>query len=365
MGGLQMNRRWFIRNMAAGTAGVTLGLLPHELLANEDLVTLTILHTNDIHCHIEPFTGPSERYAGKGGMARISELAKLTRQKNPNTLLFDAGDMFQGTPYFNYFKGELILKLMSEAGYNAGTIGNHEFDNGLEGILKPLPNATFPLINSNYDFSDTILAGKFPRWKIFRESGIKVGVYGLGIELDGLVSKKNYGNTIYNDPLPVALKMSSYSSSLANLIARLHWTGKVSGFILFNRYYQPDIDINNMELKSAGVFSEATEISTPLRWIALLAGMIESDFAASTGVHDSEGVVKMLLAGASAVQIVTTLYQNGAEKVAEITAGLESWMDVHSFDRLAQFRGRLAYDITEDQSHFERIQFMKHYSGIA
>jgi len=165
--------------------------------------------------------------------------------------------------------------------------------------------------------------------------------------------------------IPVALKMSSYSSSLANLIARLHWTGKVSGFILFNRYYQPDIDINNMELKSAGVFSEATEISTPLRWIALLAGMIESDFAASTGVHDSEGVVKMLLAGASAVQIVTTLYQNGAEKVAEITAGLESWMDVHSFDRLAQFRGRLAYDITEDQSHFERIQFMKHYSGIA
>ncbi len=146
-------------------------MFPHELLASEDFLTLTILHTNDIHCHIEPFTGTNDRYAGKGGMARISELAKLTRHKNPNTLLLDAGDMFQGTPYFNYFKGELILKLMSEAGYDAGTIGNHEFDNGLEGILKPLPKATFPLIISNYDFSNTILAGKFPRVENFQPVG--------------------------------------------------------------------------------------------------------------------------------------------------------------------------------------------------
>ncbi len=105
--------------------------------------------------------------------------------------------MFQGTPYFNYFHGDLMLKVMSAAGYNAGTLGNHEFDNGLKGILEPLPNAKFPLINSNYDFSDTILAGKFPRWKIFKRDGIKIGIYGLGIELKGLVADKNYGNTIY------------------------------------------------------------------------------------------------------------------------------------------------------------------------
>lgn len=205
-----MNRRWFIRNMAAGAAGVTFGLLPQDLLASEDLVTITILHTNDIHCHVEPFTGTNEKYAGRGGMARISELAKQTRLKNPNTLLLDAGDMFQGTPYFNYFKGELILKLMSEAGYDAGTIGNHEFDNGLDGILKPLHNATFPIINSNYDFTNTILAGKFPRWKIFRKSGIRVGIYGLGIELKGLVSEKNYGSTVYNNPMTVALEMEKF-----------------------------------------------------------------------------------------------------------------------------------------------------------
>ncbi|MBT3383841.1 MAG: bifunctional metallophosphatase/5'-nucleotidase [Prolixibacteraceae bacterium] len=205
-----MNRRNFIRNIATGSVGISLGALPFELLANDDFVTISFLHTNDMHCHIEPFTGTNERYNGKGGIARISELAKNSRLENPNTLLFDAGDMFQGTPYFNYFKGDLMLDVMSAAGYDAGTIGNHEFDNGLSGILEPLPNAEFPLINSNYDFSDTILAGKFPRWKIFKRSGIKIGVYGLGIELKGLVSDNNIGNTIYTDPLKVAAEMETF-----------------------------------------------------------------------------------------------------------------------------------------------------------
>ncbi len=205
-----MNRRIFIRNVAAGTAGITLGSVPMSLLASDDFVTITILHTNDLHTHIEPFTGNDERYNNKGGLARISEMVKLQREKNPNTFLFDSGDMFQGTPYFNYFKGELMLKTMSAVGYDLGTIGNHEFDNGLEGILEPLPNAKFPLITSNYDFSDTILAGKFERYKIFEQSGIKIGAYALGIELDGLVGKKNYGNTVYNDPVQAALEMEAF-----------------------------------------------------------------------------------------------------------------------------------------------------------
>lgn len=205
-----MNRRKFLRNVAAGTVGISFGMLPKELLAADDFITVSILHTNDIHCHIEPFSGSNKKYSGKGGVARISEFAKKQKAENPNTLLLDAGDMFQGTPYFNYFKGELVLKVMSAAGYDAGTIGNHEFDNGLEGILSPLPNAKFPIISSNYDFSDTVLAGKFPRHKIFKRDGLKVGVYGLGIELQGLVASKNYGNTIYNDPLKVALEMEHF-----------------------------------------------------------------------------------------------------------------------------------------------------------
>lgn len=246
-----MDRRRFIRNISLGSAGLTLGTAPFELLAANNFVTVSILHTNDIHCHIEPFSGDNERYAGKGGLARISEIVRLNRLENPDTLLFDAGDMFQGTPYFNYFQGDLMLKLMSAAGYDAGAIGNHEFDNGLEGILKPLPNAKFPIINSNYDFSDTILAGKFPRWKIFKRSGIKVGVYGLGIEMKGLVAEKNYGNTIYNDPLKVALEMEKFlkEDQKCNLVVCLSHLGlryqetKVSDLVLAEETLMTDLII--------------------------------------------------------------------------------------------------------------------------
>jgi len=246
-----MDRRRFIRNISLGSAGLTLGTTPFELLAANNFVTVSILHTNDIHCHIEPFSGDNERYAGKGGLARISEIVRLSRLENPDTLLFDAGDMFQGTPYFNYFQGDLMLKLMSAAGYDAGAIGNHEFDNGLEGILKPLPDAKFPIINSNYDFSDTILAGKFPRWKIFKRSGIKVGVYGLGVEMKGLVAEKNYGNTIYNDPLKVALEMEKFlkEDQKCNLVVCLSHLGlryqenKVSDLVLAEETSMTDLII--------------------------------------------------------------------------------------------------------------------------
>jgi len=246
-----MDRRRFIRNISLGSAGLTLGTTPFELLAANNFVTVSILHTNDIHCHIEPFSGDNERYAGKGGLARISEIVRLSRLENPDTLVFDAGDMFQGTPYFNYFQGDLMLKLMSAAGYDAGAIGNHEFDNGLEGILKPLPNAKFPIINSNYDFSDTILAGKFPRWKIFKRSGIKVGVYGLGVEMKGLVAEKNYGNTIYNDPLKVALEMEKFlkEDQKCNLVVCLSHLGlryqenKVSDLVLAEETSMTDLII--------------------------------------------------------------------------------------------------------------------------
>ena len=205
-----MNRRGFIRNGFAGIAGLGLGATPLNLLAANDFVTISIMHTNDLHCHIEPFTGGNENTNGKGGLSRISEMVKRVKSENPNTLLFDAGDMFQGTPYYNYFKGELMLQLMSAVGYDAGTIGNHEFDDGLEGISDSLHSAKFPLINSNYDFSYTMLAGKFYRYKVFKKEGIKIGVYGLGIELKGLVADKNFGNTIYNDPLQTALEMEAF-----------------------------------------------------------------------------------------------------------------------------------------------------------
>ena len=205
-----MNRRLFLKKIAIGAAGIGFSSLPVPLIAGDNLVTITILHTNDLHSQIEPFTGTAGVEGKRGGMAYIATLVQKFRDENPETLLFDSGDMFQGTPYFNYFQGEPILKLMSAAGYNAGTIGNHEFDNGLEGILESLPFAKFPLINSNYDFSDTILAGKFPRWKTFKRDGVKIGVYALGIELKGLIASKNYGNIVYLDPLMIASEMESF-----------------------------------------------------------------------------------------------------------------------------------------------------------
>lgn len=190
-----------------GTAGVVALGTPMSVFAAEELVQITILHTNDFHSHIDPFGNDVPRNAGEGGMPKRAALIKQIRSESKHVLLFDAGDIYQGTPYFNYFKAQLDFELMTMMGYDAATLGNHEFDNGLEGISSQLKYAGFPFITSNYDFSDTILAGKSIPWKIFRCGGVKVGVYGLGVELQGLVDPKNYGKTRYNDPLQTALKM--------------------------------------------------------------------------------------------------------------------------------------------------------------
>lgn len=201
------NRRDFIRLLGAGAAGVVAMSSPLSVFAAEDLVHITILHTNDFHSHIDPFGNDVPRNAGEGGMAKRAALIKKIRSESKHVLLFDAGDIYQGTPYFNYFKAQLDFELMTMMGYDAATIGNHEFDNGLEGIRSQLKYAGFPFITSNYDFSDTILAGKTIPFRVFRSGGVKVGVYGLGIELQGLVDPKNYGKTRYLDPLQTALKM--------------------------------------------------------------------------------------------------------------------------------------------------------------
>jgi len=201
------NRRDFLKLLGAGTAGALALSTPLSVFAADDFKQLTILHTNDFHSHIDPFGHDVPRNAGEGGMAKRAALIKKIRSESKNVLLFDAGDIYQGTPYFNYFKAQLDFELMTMMGYDAATLGNHEFDNGLEGIKSQLKFAGFPFINSNYDFSDTILAGMTIPYKIFKKGGIKVGVYGLGVELQGLVDRKNYGNTRYNDPLQTALQM--------------------------------------------------------------------------------------------------------------------------------------------------------------
>ena len=211
MGGFIMRtRRTFLKQSVIGGGGLALGLFPLDLFASGELVKLTIFHTNDMHYHIDPFPEDHPEYPGKGGMTRIASLVNACRKENPNVLLLDAGDMFQGTPYFNYFKGDLIVKVMNAMGYDGGTIGNHEFDNGMGDILSSLSQANFPFVSSNYDFSDTILRKLVKPYQIVNKGGLKIGIYGLGIELDGLVGKLNYGNTRFLNPLETALKMERF-----------------------------------------------------------------------------------------------------------------------------------------------------------
>jgi 5'-nucleotidase len=204
------SRRDFIKTMLIG--GGLLGLQSTALgeLTSGAMVKITILHTNDTHSHIEPFPDNDPKYPGLGGFARRAAMIKNIRRIEKNVLLFDSGDVYQGSPYFNMYGGEVEFRLMSEMGYDAMTIGNHEFDNGVEGIANQLKHASFAMISSNYDFSDTSLAGKVEPFKIFKMDGVVIGVFGLGIELKGLVNKKAYGGTRYLDPREKAAETAHF-----------------------------------------------------------------------------------------------------------------------------------------------------------
>lgn len=201
-----MKRRQFIRAFGAGSIALGASTFPLQALGNPDVTKLTILHTNDVHSRIDPFPMDGSRNQGLGGAARRARLIEQIRAEEEHVLLLDAGDIFQGTPYFNYFGGELEFKLMSSMGYDAATIGNHDFDAGIDGLEKQLPHANFPLLISNYDFSDSIMKNKTLPYKILKKGNLKIGVFGLGIELAGLVPKELYKNTIYMDPLAAAKK---------------------------------------------------------------------------------------------------------------------------------------------------------------
>lgn len=197
-----MKRRDFIKQTSAGVIYAGLGGLTLQS-CSQSTKHITILHTNDTHSQIEPFEANHHRHANQGGVARRAALVEQIRKENPNTLLLDAGDIFQGTPYFNYFGGELEFKLMSMLKYDAATLGNHDFDNSIEGFYKQLPNAKFDFVCANYDFKNTILDTIVKPYKIFVRDGIRIGIFGLGIELKDLVNPKLYKETKYLDPVEI------------------------------------------------------------------------------------------------------------------------------------------------------------------
>ena len=192
-----------------------------------------LFHTNDMHSRIEPFP---ENYqdtllAGKAGMVRRATFISQQREIHPDLLLFDCGDFSQGTPYYNIYKGEVEISMMNEMRYDAGTIGNHEFDFGLENMARLFRLAEFPIVCANYDVRGTVLEGLVKEYVVLHRDGIKIGVFGLGAQLEGLVAKASYGDVKFEDPVSEAqriadlLKMQE-KCDLVICLSHLGWKGE-------------------------------------------------------------------------------------------------------------------------------------------
>lgn len=223
-----MNRRDFVRALGAGSAAGAAGLaaaatradaLPLPSVASvpsrpsppapygplaEDALNLVVLHTNDTHSRMDPFPMDGGPFQGLGGAARRATLVRRIRDANEHVLLLDAGDIFQGTPYFNFFGGELEFRVMTEMGYDAATLGNHDFDNGMDGLMSMLPHAGFDFVCANYDIDDPALAERVSPYVTRDFGGVKVGIFGLGIAFRGLVLPTLHEGVRYRDPVAAA-----------------------------------------------------------------------------------------------------------------------------------------------------------------
>lgn len=197
---MSLDRRAFLAALGGTAVATQLPLRANE--SGTGTGRITLLHTNDTHSRIEPFGSGNGNLSGKGGIARRATLVKQLRKELGPVLLLDAGDVFQGTPYFNRYKGRLDYQLMSLAGYDAATPGNHDFDNGVEGLLAAMEAATFPFVNANFDMKGApLLAKRVQPWLIREFPGIKVGITGVGVGFKGLVAPKNHAGVIYRDPV--------------------------------------------------------------------------------------------------------------------------------------------------------------------
>ena len=161
--------------------------------------------------------------------------------------------------------------------------------------------------------------------------------------------------------IPFAFKLGSHFTNLVGFIQKLN----VPGVVLFNRFYAPDIDIDNMKFTAAEVFSSPADIRNSLRWVGIISSKISKmDIAASTGVHDGKAVIKQILAGANAVQVCSTLYKNGIDHLENIIKEIEEWMNKHGYNNINEFRGKMSYAKIDDPLVYERSQFMKYFSSV-
>ncbi|MEI8059491.1 MAG: metallophosphoesterase, partial [Ferruginibacter sp.] len=199
------NRIKFIKQSALVAGAIfTSNSLFAEMQQESASKKLTILHTNDVHSRLEPFPMDGSRNQGLGGVVPRSALIAQIRKEVSQVLLLDAGDIFQGTPFFNLFKGEPEMKAMAAMGYDAATMGNHDFDGGIENFANQLKQVSFPILMCNYDFTNTPMEFKYQQYKIFNKGKLKIGITAVGIEMEGLIPDNLYGNTKYLNPIQKA-----------------------------------------------------------------------------------------------------------------------------------------------------------------
>lgn len=204
------------------------------MAAAQSVKELRLFHTNDMHSRVEPFPEDYQDtlLAGKAGMVRRATFIKQQRELHPDLLLFDCGDFSQGTPYYNIYRGEVEVRLMNEMCYDAGTIGNHEFDFGLENMARLFRLADFPIVCANYDVTGTVLEGLVKEYVVLRRKGMKIGVFGLGTQLEGLVAKESYGGVKFEDPVSEAQRIADLlrteeKCDVVICLSHLGWQGEL------------------------------------------------------------------------------------------------------------------------------------------
>ncbi len=201
-----MERRLFLQQtgVVAGAAMIA----PSLMSAKKKQSKLVILHTNDTHSNIDPFPVNHPKFPNMGGVSRRASLIQTIRDQEDHVLLLDAGDIFQGTPYFNKFKGVLEMKTMAAMNYDIVTLGNHDFDIGMEAYKSALSHASFQVVNANYELASTPLSEVVKPYTIINKAGFKIGIFGLGVNLQGLVPTENWKGLTYQDPVATAQKQA-------------------------------------------------------------------------------------------------------------------------------------------------------------
>ncbi len=179
-------------------------------LAAEKKIKLVILHTNDTHSQVEPTEKSNLKTADMGGYARRMGVIEKIRSEEKNVLLFDAGDFSQGTPYFNFFNGRVEIDALNRMQYDAGTLGNHEFDNGIDTLAVILKDARFPLISSNYEVDNTPIKNQIQPYLILKKFGLKIGIMALNVDPKSLIIESNYRGLVYRDPIEKAQELSAF-----------------------------------------------------------------------------------------------------------------------------------------------------------